>query len=536
MLAYIIISKFEKARLFSPRFPALKFMLSKVNSFGLNGLDTYPVQIEVDVSRGLPATNIVGLPDNAIKESKERVRTAIKNSGYKFLSSRTTINLSPADVKKEGPSFDLAIALGYLEASSQIKLPNLNHYAILGELSLDGKIKPIRGALSVALSMKNSKFKGLIVPKFNASEAAIANTIPIYPVSTLTEVIQFLTTDEEIPPFTIDIQSIFQKSNHYEIDFTDVKGQAHVKRGLEVAAAGAHNVILIGPPGSGKSMLAKRMPTILPDMNLEESLEVTKIQSIMGLIRNENSIVATRPFRSPHHTTSGAAIAGGGSNPKPGEVTLGHNGILFLDELPEFSRNVLEVLRQPMEDHEVTIARTARTLRFPAKFMLIAAMNPCPCGFYTDPKKECLCSPLQIQRYISKISGPLLDRIDIHLEVPALPSTELLEYSKPECSEKIKERTSLARKIQQRRFAKENIFANSHMSQKHLKKFCPLSANSKKLLKAAIENLNLSARAYDKILKLARTIADLDKEEDILPKHISEAIQYRSLDRGWGNQ
>jgi len=531
MLGFIIISKFEKARFFSPLDSLLLSpMLSKVYSYGLNGLDAYPITIEVDVSRGIPATNIVGLPDNAIKESKDRVRTSIKNSGYKFLASRTTINLSPADIKKEGPSFDLAIALGYLVASKQIQLPSLKRFAILGELSLDGNIKPIRGALSVALSIKKDLFNGLILPMDNAPEAAIANRLPIYPVKTLTEVLHFLNAPESIQPYTMDIHSIFQNANHYDVDFNDVKGQSHVKRGLEIAAAGGHNVILIGPPGSGKSMLAKRMPTILPDMNLKEALEVTQIQSIMGLLRDGQGIIATRPFRSPHHTTSNVAITGGGSNPRPGEVTLGHNGILFLDELPEFSRNVLEVLRQPMEDHDVTIARAAKTLRFPAKFQLIAAMNPCPCGFYTDPKRECQCSPIQIQRYVSKISGPLLDRIDIHLEVPALPSTELLEYKPSEASLEIKKRTTRARTIQGKRF--KNI-ANAYLTNKQIKKFCILNEDSKKLLKTAIESLNLSARAYDKILKIARTIADLADQENIQPDHISEAIQYRTLDRDW---
>ncbi len=516
-------------------------MLAKTYSYGLQGLDAFGVTIEVDVSRGLPATNIVGLPDNAVKESKERIRSAIKNTGYKVVSSRTTFNLSPADTRKEGPAFDLAMALAYLQASRQIQFADLSRYIFLGELALDGRVKPVKGVLPIALA-SSEEFLGMIVPRENAAEAALAHRLPIYPAETLQEVLDFLDNPSSIPVFQSDLTSLLeQHDQHHGVDFNDVKGQAHVKRGLEIAAAGGHNVLMIGPPGSGKSMLAKRMPSILPDMTLEEALEVTKIYSIMGLIRSPNGIVTQRPFRSPHHTTSNVAITGGGSSPRPGEVTLSHHGILFLDELPEFNRNVLEVLRQPLEDHAVTIARASGSLRFPARFMLIAAMNPCPCGFYTDPKRACTCTPHQIQRYVARISGPLLDRIDIHLEVPALDSTAMMSLQQPESSQQIKRRAVQARQRQHDRFAAGSnkkrplaCLANAHMSHKEIKRFCVPTKDGQRLLKEAIEHLNLSARAYDKILRVARTIADMDNQDTIQSTHISEAIQYRALDRGWG--
>ncbi|HLF18372.1 MAG TPA: YifB family Mg chelatase-like AAA ATPase [Candidatus Omnitrophota bacterium] len=506
-------------------------MLSKTYSYGILGLDAYLITIEVDVSRGLPATLIVGLPDNAVKESKERVRSAIKNSGYQYAQGRVTVNLSPADTKKEGPAFDLAIALGILAASEQISLEALSQFAFLGELSLDGSILPVNGALPTALAMRNSSFKGLICPHSNACEAALAQSINIFPVRHLREIIHFLHQPDAIPPFQLSQETLLKHSPSFDIDFSDVKGQLHVKRGLEIAAAGGHNVLLIGPPGTGKSMLAKRLPTILPDMSLEEALETTKIYSVSGLLKGTPALMLQRPFRAPHHTTSAPAIVGGGTYPKPGEVTLSHNGVLFLDELPEFNRNVLEALRQPLEDHYVSVARANKSLQFPCRFTLVAAMNPSPSGRWDDPQT----STYQMQRYLSKLSGPLLDRIDLHLEVPDLPPKDILQQIPSEPSAEIKKRATQARDIQRSRFKNTAVVTNAQMSHKQIKKHCQLSEEGQSLLRRALEELRLSARAHDKILKVARTIADLAQEENIQTEHIAEAIQYRSLDRKWWN-
>ena len=527
-------------------------MLAKVHSFGLSGLDAYPVTIEVDVCRGIPCTMIVGLPDSAVKESKERVRAAIINSGFKYPSRRVTINLSPADVKKEGPAFDLAVALVYLTASGQINGSRLERLAFLGELSLDGAIRPVNGILSIAMTAPRNRFEGLVVPAANAREAALAGQIPIFPAQSLNEVIQFLQEPQTIPVFPeVSVNQFLKKQLVDDIDFRDVKGQSLVKRGLEIAAAGGHNVLMIGPPGSGKSMLAQRMVTILPDMTREECLSTTRIHSVMGLVQPDQGLITSRPFRSPHHSCSDVALIGGGSIPKPGEVSLSHNGILFLDELPEFTRTALESLRQPLEDRTVTVARAAKTLRFPARFMLVASMNPCLCGQYGNSRAVCRCNPGQIQKYRSKISGPLLDRIDIHLDVPAVNYPELSNTTVSESSEQIRQRVNTTRIAQLKRFSTEGacpaygggsasggkrdggLVSNAQMSHRQVRKFCALGKEENELLKKALTELNFSARAYDKILKVSRTIADLEGSEPIQTAHLAEAIQYRSLDRNW---
>jgi len=509
-------------------------MLSRVLSCATIGIEAYIVEVEVDIALGLPTFSTVGLPDAAVKESKDRVKAAIVNTGFEFPVRRITVNLAPADIKKEGPIFDLPIAIGIIAAQGLIDEGILKNYIILGELSLDGSIRPIKGALPMAVAARDSGKKGIILPKENCEEAAVVQEIRVYPVSSLPEAVEFLNGRLEISSKKIDLAKTFESHSRYKIDFTDVKGQEHAKRALEVAASGGHNIIMIGSPGSGKTMLAKRLPTILPDMTFEEAIETTKIHSVAGLLEKNQAMVATRPFRSPHHTISDAGLIGGGAIPMPGEVSLSHNGVLFLDELPEFRRNVLEVMRQPLEDGKVTISRASASLTFPARFMLAAAMNPCPCGFKYDPKKECTCTPGQIHKYLAKISGPLLDRIDIHLEVPALKYKELSADSAGEPSKVIRKRVNRARKIQQERFKGDGIFCNAHMSPKQIKKYCLIDEAGQKLLETAINKFTLSARAYDRILKVSRTIADLEGTPNIRPEHISEAIQYRSLDRGTG--
>lgn len=503
-------------------------MLAKVFSAAILGVDGYLVDVEVDISFGLPGVTVVGLPDAAVQESRERVRSAIKNNGYTFPTYRTTVNMAPADTRKNGPVFDLAIALGMLAASEQIPQTHLDQFVMIGELSLDGNVRGVQGVLPFAIATQQANKKGLIVPYENAAEAALIEGLDIYPVQNLKEAIQIVCEPENAQIYKPQHDMTEER---FMLDYSEVKGQNYAKRGLEIAAAGAHNLIMIGPPGSGKTMLARRLPSILPPMTLPECLETSKIYSITGKMSQGNRIIRQRPFRSPHHSISSAGLVGGSSIPKPGEVSLAHNGVLFLDELLEFRREVLEVLREPLEDHVVSISRAQMRLSFPANFILIASMNPCMCGYRGDLAKACVCTVKQIDRYWNKLSGPLLDRVDIHLDIPRLQESELMQRQDSESSQAIRERVVQAHHIQLKRFEGSGIHSNSQMSPKHLKAYCQLDEIGQGLLQQAIRRLSLSARAYDRILKVSRTIADLDGETQIHAQHLAEAIQFRTLDR-----
>lgn len=511
-------------------------MLVKAYAAAVQGIDATIVTIEVNSSRGIKFF-LVGLPDSAVKESHERIMSALLVNGYRFPSRQIIVNMAPADIRKEGSAYDLPLAIGILASAGEVAEEKLSKYLIMGELSLDGSLQPIKGALPIAISARAQGFEGFILPKQNAREAAVVNNLNVYGVENIKEVIEFFNNERELQPTIVNTrEEFYQHQENFPYDFEDVKGQESVKRALEVAAAGGHNLIMIGAPGSGKSMMAKRLPSILPPLSLAESLETTKIHSVAGKLSKNDSLIAIRPFRSPHHTISQVAMVGGGSNPQPGEISLAHNGLLFLDELPEFNRSVLEVLRQPLEDRHISISRAKYSLDYPASFMLVASMNPCPCGYYNHPTKACVCNPGQVHRYLNRISGPLLDRIDIQIEIVPVPFEKMSEQAKSESSASIRERVIKARKIQEQRFANHpGIYCNAQMESKLLQQYATLDEQGLNLLRSAMTRLNLSARAYDRILKVARTICDLEGDTNIKPHHLAEAIGYRNLDRdSWG--